>query len=96
MLSITRQSDQGWLLKPCLFSRSAIAAFQSSSFPKRIALSMPRFSKKHAQHDESLAVAGEDPIHVLDLLGCLIAPLVGLLVRPPATLTADIPLDGFH
>ena len=52
--------------------------------------------QKHAQHVETLSVAGEDPTHVLDLLGCLIAPLVGLLVRPPATLTADIPLDGFH
>lgn len=37
MLSIARLSDQGWLLEPCFFSRSAIAAFQSSIFPKRIA-----------------------------------------------------------
>ena len=45
MLSIARLSDQGWFPESCFFSRSSIAAFQSSIFPNRMALSMPRFSK---------------------------------------------------
>jgi len=36
--------------------------------------------QEHSQHDEPLSVAGEDPIHVLDLLGRLVDPLVELLV----------------
>src|SRR5271157_4135495 len=52
--------------------------------------------QKHAQHDESLAVAGEDRIHVLDLLGCLVGPLVELLVRPEPSLTSNVPVDRFH
>src|SRR5271157_1329145 len=52
--------------------------------------------QKHAQHDEPLLLAGEDPTHVLDLIGRLVGPLVELLVRPLASLSANVPIDRFH
>jgi hypothetical protein len=45
---------------------------------------------------ESLSFTDEDAIHEFDFLGCLVQPLIELFVRPPASPTADIPLDGFH
>ena len=35
--------------------------------------------QKHAQHDEPLPVAGEDPIHILDLRRGLVDPFVEFL-----------------
>jgi hypothetical protein len=52
--------------------------------------------QKHAQHVEALSVAGEDAIHEFDLLGCSVQPLVELFIRPPASLTPNVPLDGFY
>jgi hypothetical protein len=52
--------------------------------------------QEHTEHCEPLTLAGEDPIHKLDFLWRFVQPFVELFMRPPASFTADNPVDRFH
>src|SRR4029077_9736799 len=52
--------------------------------------------QEHPQHDEARSLAGKNPVYIFNLLRGLGDPLIELLIRPAATLSANVPFDGFH